>query len=523
MSIKLRHIYNSLNHYSPNLFSQNGGNEILVDAEPLGNNINTLDKNILYVGKASIFNKNRDKIPEGNFIIENDDKIVKSFEGKNINIIEVPQTDSIKNLFQEVKKLFLKDYIILDSSAILLDALIKDRGIKHIINIGSDILNNPVILIDAGYKILAHSDMEMITEPFWIKNINMGYCSYEFISEVKKIRSVQKSPNSNKPFQVICSESPIKKLVSKVLIDKNIVGYIITLESNEKFSDNTHKAIKLLSNVISEELKKNDVYRNLNGLMYENLIIDLIEKNVTDNKTLVERTKSAKCNFGNNLYLLIMDISNYNFPNTSSNFLKQSLDKILPNHKSLFYKNNILILLDFKNNSKLNSNIKAKLNNFIQKHSIILSASNSFSNILEISEHYKQGMDTLELAYTLDLKGNIFYYEDLVFYHLLYKIDSDKELLNLCNNGLLKLIQYDKENDTEYYETLKTYIEEDRNGVRSAKKLFIHRNTMNYRLNKIKEMGNMTLDNGEEIFKLNMSMKILEYLKKKGNNIESSN
>ncbi|WP_257490513.1 helix-turn-helix domain-containing protein [Anaerosalibacter massiliensis] len=40
----------------------------------------------------------------------------------------------------------------------------------------------------------------------------------------------------------------------------------------------------------------------------------------------------------------------------------------------------------------------------------------------------------------------------------------------------------------------------------------MHRNTMNYRLNKIREIGNIALDNSEEIFRLNMSIKILEYI-----------
>lgn len=273
-----------------------------------------------------------------------------------------------------------------------------------------------------------------------------------------------------------------------------------------------HRIVKLLSNVVSEELKKNDVYRNLNGIMYENLIVDLIEGNVKNNKTLYERMKSAQCNFGHNLQLLIIDISNYNSTNNPANFLKQSLDNILPNHKSLFYKNNILILLDFKDDSSLSDKAQESLKNFIKENNIILWVSDIFENILEIGHFYRQGIDTLKLIYDLDLKGNVFFYEDLKFYHLLNKTGLDKELLNFCNDGLFKIIQYDEDNNTEYYKTLKTYIEEDRNVVQSANKLFIHRNTMNYRLDKIRKIGNLNLDNGEEIFKITMSIKILEYL-----------
>ncbi len=55
--------------------------------------------------------------------------------------------------------------------------------------------------------------------------------------------------------------------------------------------------------------------------------------------------------------------------------------------------------------------------------------------------------------------------------------------------------------------TLKTYIEEDKNSIETSNKLFIHRNTTNYRLNKIKEITNIDLNNGDELFRITMSIK----------------
>ena len=79
--------------------------------------------------------------------------------------------------------------MVLQNSADFLNALTSDRGLNYIINISSEVLQNPIILIDSCFKVLAHSDIKYITEPFWIRNINLGYCSYEFISEVNKIKS----------------------------------------------------------------------------------------------------------------------------------------------------------------------------------------------------------------------------------------------------------------------------------------------------------------------------------------------
>ncbi len=245
-------------------------------------------KKILYIGKASQFiNIHRDKLNKGVYLIEVDKEYDNNwFINNNISFIEVSNVQDIQDLFVKVKNLFIENYMVLQNSADFLNALTSDRGLNYIINISSEVLQNPIILIDSCFKVLAHSDIKYITEPFWIRNINLGYCSYEFISEVNKIKSFRNAPNSTEPFIVICKESPIRKLVSKVIIDGNIVGYIILLESIEKFTESSYETIKILSNVISEELKKDQVYRNLGGLRYENLLIDILERSIIDEYAL---------------------------------------------------------------------------------------------------------------------------------------------------------------------------------------------------------------------------------------------
>lgn len=517
MAVKLYKVYKELSKYSPALYSKSGGEEILVDVELFSPDENVFHEKILYIGKASQFiNIHRDKLNKGVYLIEVDKEYDNNwFINNNISFIEVSNVQDIQDLFVKVKNLFIENYMVLQNSADFLNALTSDRGLNYIINISSEVLQNPIILIDSCFKVLAHSDIKYITEPFWIRNINLGYCSYEFISEVNKIKSFRNAPNSTEPFIVICKESPIRKLVSKVIIDGNIVGYIILLESIEKFTESSYETIKILSNVISEELKKDQVYRNLGGLRYENLLIDILERSIIDEYALKERMKSIDCSFGDNLCLLVLDISQYNSNVTKPNFLKGSLEQLFPKHKSLFYKEHVLIVLDLLYEEKVEYFMDKDITSFLEENNIILIVSNNFSDILDLSKHYQQALDSMEIIHILDMEGNIFYYEDLKFYHLIQDVKDYIDLSNYCSQSVYKLLEYDKKNNTEYFLTLKTYIEEDKNSIETSNKLFIHRNTTNYRLNKIKEITNIDLNNGDELFRITMSIKILEFLNKK--------
>ena len=85
---------------------------------------------------------------------------------------------------------------------------------------------------------------------------------------------------------------------------------------------------------------------------------------------------------------------------------------------------------------------------------------------------------------------------------------------HVCLGGLQELIDYDQKNETELYKTLKAYLRNERNAVHTAKELFIHRSTLFYRLDRIKELIHIDLDDPSTRLYVNISYRILERLEK---------
>lgn len=250
---------------------------------------------------------------------------------------------------------------------------------------------------------------------------------------------------------------------------------------------------------------------NTETSIFKNLMINILEKNIKDNTALNEKIKSAKLNFGPNFYVMIMEISQYI---SESNSLNAQLKSILPNSNIVLFKKNIVILLDIKDESSIDDKIIAKLENFLKENSMTMAISNKFSNILDMRKYYVQAYKTLKLANMLDIEGNLFIYENFKFYDLLNNIEKNINLKDFLNQAVLKLIDYDKEYNTEYFDTLKQYIKFNQNIGKTADEMFIHRNTLTYRLNKIKDILNIDFEDSETIFHVALSIKILEYLNK---------
>ena len=84
---------------------------------------------------------------------------------------------------------------------------------------------------------------------------------------------------------------------------------------------------------------------------------------------------------------------------------------------------------------------------------------------------------------------------------------------NLLHPLLDQLSAYDTAHRTSFYETLFCYLRNERNHQKTSEELFIHRNTLFLRLNKITSLWDLSLDDAEERFYLLYSFYQREYEK----------
>lgn len=124
-----------------------------------------------------------------------------------------------------------------------------------------------------------------------------------------------------------------------------------------------------------------------------------------------------------------------------------------------------------------------------------------------------QSLDALRLGMFLNKEEYFFPYEEYALYHFAESCSDVENLKRNCYPALLKRIDYDRENKTEYSRSLYTFVIYSKNITESANALNIHRNTMIYRLEKIEAIMDIDINNSNTLLHLHLSFKILELLK----------
>ena len=97
-------------------------------------------------------------------------------------------------------------------------------------------------------------------------------------------------------------------------------------------------------------------------------------------------------------------------------------------------------------------------------------------------------------------------------YKVLMSVDDISVLNDYYQEVLGELALYDKNSGTNYIELLKVYLESDASVQETAARLFVHRNTINYQLNRIKAITGMDLSSLEDRFRLMVALRVQDLL-----------
>lgn len=132
----------------------------------------------------------------------------------------------------------------------------------------------------------------------------------------------------------------------------------------------------------------------------------------------------------------------------------------------------------------------------------------SVNRMKDIHNSYEKAYTAYQLTKTA-IPKNILIYEELGVYKILADAKESSIYPAFVQETLGRLIDYDKENNTEYMKILEEYFENECSILYTSKALYCHKNTVAYKINKIKEILGYDILSNENRTKIMLSIYIL--------------
>lgn len=135
------------------------------------------------------------------------------------------------------------------------------------------------------------------------------------------------------------------------------------------------------------------------------------------------------------------------------------------------------------------------------------------NHLRELAKSYKEAQIAIEVGKVFDTEKYIINYENLGIGRLIYQLPT-----TLCEMFLMEVFKKNPIDalDQETLFTIHKFFENNLNVSETARKLFVHRNTLVYRLEKIKKLTGLDLREFDDAITFKVALMVKKYLTSRG-------
>ena len=164
--------------------------------------------------------------------------------------------------------------------------------------------------------------------------------------------------------------------------------------------------------------------------------------------------------------------------------------------------------IDGKDLEKLARSISDALSSEFFTHSLV-GIGTPVVGVKDLARSFKEAQVAIEVGKVFDTEKNIINYENLGIGRLIYQLPTtlcDIFLQEVFKKGSLESL------DRETLMTVQSFFENNLNVSETSRKLFVHRNTLVYRLEKIRKLTGLDLREFDHAVTFKVALMVKKYL-----------
>ncbi|MDO5409582.1 MAG: PucR family transcriptional regulator ligand-binding domain-containing protein [Lachnospiraceae bacterium] len=408
------------------------------------------------------------------------------------------------------------------------EAALKRHSILPVLESISAAVKTPVFLTNAGFELLEYyiPGNQDLSFPF-----SYSKDSDSLFSQVDSIFLQNEYRNNPLPVRkhTVSFDKQIHTyILFAIIYQKSLLGYLICMEGDQPFSSFEYELISNLHSVLCITFIKNTIQTEGQQIDRTSFFNELLSGTLKTDQEIEPLCHRYDFDFLSPRICAAIHIDHYHEMSIARQ--KPFLRKIIASMRQVLTENHIeftytihdsnlvvfLFLQEIDSSRRMETActcITGIIRHF-HAEAIYLTAGLSccMSHASTIFTCYIQSIRALELGKKLHPQDICFCYSEDRIYHILSSAFTTSQLLELYTNILKPLDDFDMKNDSNLSETLHQYFQNGMNIAKTAKTLYIHRNTMIYRMEQIQEIINFNSKNADDIYLLQTAFYIKKLL-----------
>ena len=386
----------------------------------------------------------------------------------------------------------------------LRELVLQRAGLQTLIERIFDVFKNPAYLVNSSFKVLAIDRQNQMRDlsVTWRRLEDYGYMSLDLISNLVQSKELLNMESSTAATHVHSNYFYTDFINYNLRYHGEIQGHFFIVDMFHRVTKGDVELAGDVGEIVLQAMLQDDQFQKKRGYIYEHFIKDLFAGNMKEPAYI--RQQMPYLNLKDNMFVVGKIVPEQ----TDELFLERITSQLERNTnvRAARYDGYVLGLFLIPNIGAVGG-LLDKLEQLGHSLSYRIGVSDYFRDIYEVSLHVAQASKALDMGVNQNASGLIYRYQDIALTALLDMDEREQRMF--CAPEILAMQEYDRKHDTDYMNTLHAYLMNERGAMETAQALIIHRNTLTYRIERMKELFHLQLDSASHRYRYFLSLEIL--------------
>lgn len=404
------------------------------------------------------------------------------------DLIVLPADVELQEIPAYVASIFSKYFTWSDS---LYDAIARRDDLQALIDLTVPMLRQPMYFADASWKMLAYWGGDMVyINPTWSYQMKFAYLPFNVYQGI--IDADDMGTYRDRDDVVLCKKRPgfgethIPFLSKAIRKEGKHYGNYFVIGLYHELDARDFEIAEHLGNIVATALYGDSNYLEASSLYSSHFIIDVIEGNLQSVSLMTDQLHALKWDYSGDFGLSIIALGEDDAALASHVMLlaKSAARDV----NSFVYQGNVVSV--FNGYSVQEERIEGRLGGLARDFNTVVAISNSFDSFKDVRAAYQQASFLLDYAQKESISTGLLKFTD----HYLDYLAVSSDAVSPLRSTIVELRNHDSSHGTDYCYTLYRWLLLERNTVKTAEVLFVHRNTLKNRLVNIEKLIGLDLD-----------------------------
>lgn len=394
----------------------------------------------------------------------------------------------------------------------LTEHLDRNDFVDFVCKSAAELFGNPMIFHDNGQLLYAWSDLSALAD-IWVYNEDVGKYSpsASLLNQFKISPEYQASMLTGAAELYSDSELEFSVLYHNFFVGEQFMGRYCVCEIFRKIQPGDYQILDYINRMTQQAYQKGKIHLPNPVREVETLLIAAIEGKEKDEDQFCSQMIVFQWQPDDAYLCVSISLHERDFYTHTAISTRLALERLFPADFVLLYEKRLVLLVNLDRQRLDAKDVSTRLAYFLREGLFKAGISRAKAGFRYIRDAFLEASEALSVGNYMDPTKWCYYFEQYRNDYICMKSMEVLSAKSLCHPGILLLQEYDRKHNTRMLETLRVYLDCDRNLARTSRQLFIHRSTLEYRLEKIRKLTDADLEQPEIRFQVLDSFRFLEW------------